>query len=267
MKTKNIRKKALLSSVAMLLVAVVALGGATYAWFSANTTATAGTFSLAAQPTSNLRLAPTTTSAEADWTSTYSFGQNQSAVVNPCSTDDGKNFVKVTAAGNQSVIGGSTVVNGIVAASSTDIYSKSFAVKSGADAALTIHDITGATNLGAAMRMSITVTDPTNTSITATKIYAPSDSSWYGVKHEASFSGTGVTYDDFYNGQNGASSFVTQLTATALDAGIINLSAGKAYDVTVRFWLEGNDSHCVDGISSLSDATIGITFGTTTTMS
>ena len=46
MKTKNMRKKALVSSIAMLLVAVVALGGATYAWFSTNQTATATGVSL-----------------------------------------------------------------------------------------------------------------------------------------------------------------------------------------------------------------------------
>lgn len=41
MKNTTFRKKALLSSVAMLLVALVALGSATFAWFAANPNATA----------------------------------------------------------------------------------------------------------------------------------------------------------------------------------------------------------------------------------
>jgi predicted ribosomally synthesized peptide with SipW-like signal peptide len=41
MKNTTFRKKALLSSVAMLLVALVALGSATFAWFSSNKTVTA----------------------------------------------------------------------------------------------------------------------------------------------------------------------------------------------------------------------------------
>lgn len=41
MKNTTFRKKALLSSVCMLLVALVALGSATFAWFTSSTTATA----------------------------------------------------------------------------------------------------------------------------------------------------------------------------------------------------------------------------------
>lgn len=44
MKTKS-RKRLLISSVAMLLVAMLALGTATFAWFTQNTSATANEFS------------------------------------------------------------------------------------------------------------------------------------------------------------------------------------------------------------------------------
>lgn len=51
---KTFRKSSLITSVALLLVAIVALGGATFAWFSSNTTATAGTLSMTAQSSSSI---------------------------------------------------------------------------------------------------------------------------------------------------------------------------------------------------------------------
>jgi hypothetical protein len=53
---KNTRKKMLLSSVAMLLVALVALGSATYAWFSLNTTVSADTMTVKAAASKGLEI-------------------------------------------------------------------------------------------------------------------------------------------------------------------------------------------------------------------
>lgn len=49
-----IRRSTLVSSIAMLLIAVVALSGATYAWFSSNNSATAGELNLTATSASGL---------------------------------------------------------------------------------------------------------------------------------------------------------------------------------------------------------------------
>lgn len=51
---KTFRKSSLISSVALLLVAIVALSGATFAWFSTNNTATAGTLDMTATSASGL---------------------------------------------------------------------------------------------------------------------------------------------------------------------------------------------------------------------
>jgi len=56
MKNTTFRKKALLSSVAMLLVAIVALGSATFAWFTANPTVTAEGFSAQASTAAGLAI-------------------------------------------------------------------------------------------------------------------------------------------------------------------------------------------------------------------
>ena len=54
MTNTKFRKRALLSSVAMLLVALVALGSATFAWFSQNSKATAENIVAKTQRGSNI---------------------------------------------------------------------------------------------------------------------------------------------------------------------------------------------------------------------
>lgn len=56
MKNTTFRKKALLSSVAMLLVALVALGSATFAWFAQNPTVTASGLTLNATTSAGLQI-------------------------------------------------------------------------------------------------------------------------------------------------------------------------------------------------------------------
>ena len=55
MKTKS-RKRLLISSVAMLLVAMLALGTATFAWFTQNTSATADGITVRTSKTSSLKM-------------------------------------------------------------------------------------------------------------------------------------------------------------------------------------------------------------------
>ena len=59
MKTKNMRKKALMSSLAMLLVAVVALSSATYAWFTNSKDASISTITVQTDAASGLQFSST----------------------------------------------------------------------------------------------------------------------------------------------------------------------------------------------------------------
>ena len=73
MKT-NSRKRLLVSSVAMLLVAMLALGTATYAWFTQNTTATASGIKIHTTKTSTLEIAGNDTNVEGlAWGSTVDY--------------------------------------------------------------------------------------------------------------------------------------------------------------------------------------------------
>lgn len=92
MKTTS-RKRLLISSVAMLLVAMLALGTATFAWFTQNTSATANEFSAKTVKASELKLS----SESIDWTDTLNYGYKDK-VLKPVSTVDGKTWFTAVAA-------------------------------------------------------------------------------------------------------------------------------------------------------------------------
>ena len=86
MKTTS-RKRLLISSVAMLLVAMLALGTATFAWFTQNTSATANEFSAKTVKASELKLS----SESIDWTDTLNYGYKDKVLnlVHCCSCCEG----------------------------------------------------------------------------------------------------------------------------------------------------------------------------------
>lgn len=81
MKNTKSRKKILLSSIAMLLVALVALGSATYAWFTVNKTVTAGTMQITAAAPSGLQI----TADGTTWGTTVSYAANDVETLYPVS--------------------------------------------------------------------------------------------------------------------------------------------------------------------------------------
>lgn len=71
---KTFKRRALVSSVAMLLVAILALGSATFAWFSSNNTVTANGFEMTAATSEGLQIANVNHGASAPLASAYSTG-------------------------------------------------------------------------------------------------------------------------------------------------------------------------------------------------
>lgn len=92
MKTTS-RKRLLISSVAMLLVAMLALGTATFAWFTQNTSATADEFGARTVKASELKL-----SSKNVTTWTESLHYNYDKVLKPVSTVNGKTWFTAVAA-------------------------------------------------------------------------------------------------------------------------------------------------------------------------
>ena len=91
---KSFRKKALLSSVSMLMVATVAVGSATFAWFTTSTTATADQLSVKTVKASELKISDDTH----DWTDQLHYN-TVGKVLKPASSADGENWYTAEAAG------------------------------------------------------------------------------------------------------------------------------------------------------------------------
>lgn len=95
MKT-NAKKRMLISSVAMLLVAMIALGTATFAWFTTSTTATASNINIHTAKASTLKIAGNdTTNSKLDWGSSIDYGLDSSKLLRPASAS--KNLLFNTA--------------------------------------------------------------------------------------------------------------------------------------------------------------------------
>ncbi len=100
MKT-NAKKRMLISSVAMLLIAMLALGTATFAWFTTDTTTQATGISVQTSKKSLLLVSSRTS----DWTDNlnYNFGTDAAKkLLQPASSYDGANWYKAKAVNGMS---------------------------------------------------------------------------------------------------------------------------------------------------------------------
>lgn len=85
---KSFRKKALLSSVAMLMVATVAVGSATFAWFTSSTTATAKDINVKTTKASELKVSK----LDFDFKDEVSYGMATAKNLRPITSADGANW-------------------------------------------------------------------------------------------------------------------------------------------------------------------------------
>lgn len=87
------KKRALISSVAMLLVAIIALGTATFAWFTKSSSATADQLSVKTVKASELQISKTL----GEWGDQIHYGC-VGKILKPASSIDGKNWYTANAA-------------------------------------------------------------------------------------------------------------------------------------------------------------------------
>ena len=122
MTNTKFRKRALLSSVAMLLVALVALGSATFAWFTANPNATASGISMKTTAAAGLVIR---TDTDTTWSHNAALNKNGATFnANPVSQDQAApaNFWTVTAATADAYGAGTDSMTAAVAG--TDFYTE-----------------------------------------------------------------------------------------------------------------------------------------------
>lgn len=135
---KNFRK--LIPAVCMLLLAAVMAGTSTFAWFSMNTTVTAGTMAVSATAPTNLRICATNSTTDSDWSGALSLSASLTTMV-PVSCDNTNAalaFYKVKANGDKIEYNNGAYKEDTTfetATAGTDYYTTSFFIKAvGADA-------------------------------------------------------------------------------------------------------------------------------------
>ena len=88
------KKRALISSVAMLLVAIIALGTATFAWFTKSTSATANNINVQTTKSSELKVSKN----DLGWTESVDYGMAAAKTLRPVTSADGSNWYSAFAA-------------------------------------------------------------------------------------------------------------------------------------------------------------------------
>ena len=275
MKTKNMRKKALVSSIAMLLVAVVALGGATYAWFSTNTAATATGVNIASSQSTSLLFAPTGTAYDAaGWSSSVDLTTADPAqTVTPCSSVNGSNLFAVTIGDSPSELQ-TQVVSVDSANSTTNFYESSFVAKCTTASYLKVDSVgltdTGVNEFAGLLRVSVQIggasgqtkifylgnTAPTNYALGSTYTATP---------------GSEPVFQDLYaleaDNVPGLTKAQPTYSVAGADSAIYStpFQVNATLPVTVRVWLEGNDPACNNNMMAKAVSGLTLSFSTSNT--
>lgn len=244
MKTqKSFRKKALLSSVAMLLVATVAVGSATFAWFSTKTTATAKGVKVQTSQASSLVLSldQTTWASEIDLGIYTKDGDTvKPKTLEPASTADLTNWFSATSTGydlgtvDNDTIGAATAGTNYVAKA---FYAKSIGADLDVDWSMIFDTAQVATDKNY-MRAAMTISGD---GITGQKQVF-----WWADGSTETKVGD-VTRNDKTNAISSSAGATTDVTSsTATTGNIGTLTADEVYTVNLYVWFEGQDLQCID---------------------
>lgn len=242
MKNTKFRKRALLSSVAMLLVAILALGSATFAWFTQNTEATADGIYVKTTKASTLLISDD----QHGWGTsvTYNQGTNSSSkVMFPASSGDGATWYQAisesetTGAAKTSSIKAITGASGVANANAKYVFANELNVKNGGETGspaingITISwSWTGATADYARIALVECTESGTITGAFSSSVYAQNNRTY-----------TGLTATD------GTGTSITPSTQTSMTVGTGTLAAGEAKYYKLFVWFEGQDTACIDG--------------------
>lgn len=233
MKTSS-RKRLLISSVAMLLVAMLALGTATFAWFTTNTTATANGMNVKTVKASKLVISDDTQ----DWDTLINFGVANKGLL-PVSSYNGTNWFKADAESSDA----STAKAGTYASVSN---LGSYVVK----------DQLNIKNDGETTINNVTIT------ISGLKNYVrvalvPADGKGADANNTANF------YDNVYDldgadydaltAADGSAETITPDNSGSISLGNIEPGDSNAKYFNLYVWFEGQDTDCKDANPQVVD--------------
>lgn len=260
MKTKA-RRRLLVSSLCMLLVAIVALGTATFAWFTSNTSATASDLSVQTTKSSELKVSK----KDLEFKDSISYGVNNK-VLRPVTSSDGKNWYSSVAAKKTE-----STSNGTYTKADLDNYVvvDMLNIKNAGGQTCNNVKITVAvagTNVSDFARLAIVPCETAQTVAGTMPDITTADfkANIYGTskgREWKPYDGKALTADNYSTKgvANGA-----EITVGAMEAGAV-----KSYKVIL--WFEGEDTACFDtttaglAVPNITFTVTGSTSTTTTT--
>lgn len=250
MKAKS-RRRLLISSIAMLLVAMLALGTATFAWFTSSTTATASGIKVKTIKASELVISK----SDLQWNTTVDYAKEE--VFTPVSTVDGNTWYEANAKTKNS-------------------YEKdaddNFATATGE----TGHYFTEALNVGnrgdaAVANVTITITglDCNYARLAIYRVTANNGTTGYDTDNAFAKCVYDSANSTTYAAVSGATTTqdITTKDSKSITVGTLNGKAeGQAMGDVAYYklyvWFEGQDTDCVDANAGASFSTLtkGLTF-------
>ncbi len=234
----NSKRRVLISSLAMLMVALVALSTATYAWFTSSTTATASGINVKTVKSSELVISK----SDKDWKTLVDYGVANKVLL-PTSTDNGTSWFSAeaeikTAFDKKTGTDFAGVTDG-----SNYYFAEELNVMNKGEA--TVENVkisfSGLTNKYA--RVAIVEADA-NGNITGT--FTDSVYDVDGAAYDAANSATATTS-------------ITPKTTYTINVGNLAHNDAKYYNIYV--WFEGQDVDCFDGTAgqAIDDITFTVT--------
>ena len=235
---KSSRKRLLISSVAMLLVAMLALGTATFAWFTSNTSATADKINVQTTKSSELKVSKN----DLSWQDSISYGMDSAKTLRPISSADGSNwYSSVAEVKTASTSNGSYV-------SQTDLDNYVFVdmlnIKNagGQDCSNVKITIDATVNSDFA-RIALVPCDTAQETAGADNMPAITKESFkaniYGAKESDTWKP--------YNGSTvEASDYSTLAAANGATVSVGTMTSNEVKSYRVLVWFEGEDSDCYD---------------------
>ena len=257
MKTSS-RRRVLISSVAMLLVAMLALGTATFAWFTSSTSATASGITVRTSKTSSLEISDSTRAYGNDFT--Y---QGVKSIMLPASSIDGNHWF-YAAADDKASFESTGTVSAVTRDGTSNVWDNTYVY------AEQLNILNAAEANGMAVNdIQITISNLTNDYVRiavvpvgskAPALDVPNGTDFKAYVYDNGSNNSSLTNTRTYYPVSAAGAFQTTttispkaatsgsytITSTEVPA-LASLAAQGEIHFNIYVWFEGQDSQCYDG--------------------
>lgn len=245
MKAKS-RRRLLISSVAMLLVAMLALGTATFAWFTQNTSATADGITVRTSKTSSLLISDDTRA----YASSFVY-QDVKTIMFPGSSIDGKNWFYTYAEAPDSFASGSNTITKVTDLTENKyVYVDQLNIQNSGDVDVNSVKITVSNFSTSAKYLNVALV-PVNNKVTGGDTTMTAEQFRANIYTDAA---TAKAYNPI--SATGTLQSATSITPTGQNTTSFDIAVGtiaghgeKHYNLFV--WFEGQDEDCKDANAGL----------------